>query len=390
MSQNSNGNMSDARMKRGLEILESKRITENVDGSFAVPSQTRGDLIYDVRLIGNTWVCNCPDFETRTVKACKHIYATKFWIATNTYLQGKPKPRVLSDGVKQCDRCGSINVIRYGNSSGKQRYYCKDCGHKFSEETLLKKAKYNPEIITLTLDLYFSGLSLRKIARNINDHFNMELNYSTIYTWIQRYIPVISEYVNSLAPQLSESWHADELFVKMKGGKPYKGNTGIAFLWNIMDRKTRFLLASKLSEARDKNGAILAFKEAIKNANDNVPDRIYTDSLKVYKEGILESYDNLPAFKQPNHVAKCGIGKPHKSNNRIERLNGTLRERVKVQRGWKSMDTPIAEGQRIQYDFVKPHMALEGQTPAERAGINVAGKNKWMDLLQFALATDTR
>lgn len=27
------------------------------------------------------------------------------------------------------------------------------------------------------------------------------------------------------------------------------------------------------------------------------------------------------------------------------------------------MKTPLAEGQRIQYNFVKPHMALEGQTP---------------------------
>ncbi len=39
----------------------------------------------------------------------------------------------------------------------------------------------------------------------------------------------------------------------------------------------------------------------------------------------------------------------------------------------------------IQYNFVKPHMAVEGQTPAERAGIEVKRRNKWMDLLQFAI-----
>jgi transposase InsO family protein len=69
-------------------------------------------------------------------------------------------------------------------------------------------------------------------------------------------------------------------------------------------------------------------------------------------------------------IAKAGITKPHANNNRIERLNGTLRERVKVQRRWKSMETPLAEGQRIHYNFVKPHQALEGMTPAQRAGIN--------------------
>jgi hypothetical protein len=54
------------------------------------------------------------------------------------------------------------------------------------------------------------------------------------------------------------------------------------------------------------------------------------------------------------------------------------------------MGTPIAEGQRIAYSFVKPHMALEGQTPAQRAGIYVVnGKNKWLDLLQLALTTQS-
>ncbi len=66
----------------------------------------------------------------------------------------------------------------------------------------------------------------------------------------------MSNYVNSLVPQLSKEWRADELFVKMKGGEKRKDQSGIAYLWNIMDRESRFLIASKLSEKRDINGAI--------------------------------------------------------------------------------------------------------------------------------------
>ena len=44
-----------------------------------------------------------------------------------------------------------------------------------------------------------------------------------------------------------------------------------------------------------------------------------------------------------DHIAKCGITKSHSNNNRVERLNGTLRERVKVQRGWKTPKSAIAE-----------------------------------------------
>jgi len=36
-------------------------------------------------------------------------------------------------------------------------------------------------------------------------------------------------------------------------------------------------------------------------------------------------------------------------------------------------------------NFVKPHAALEGQTPAERAGVGVQGENKWLSLLKASL-----
>ena len=75
----------------------------------------------------------------------------------------------------------------------------------------------------------------------------------------------------------------------------------------------------------------------------------------------------------------------------MERLNGTLSERIKVQRGWKKIATPACEGQRIHYNFVKPRMALNGETPAKRARINVVKNgNKWMDLLELAIRDTTK
>lgn len=59
--------------------------------------------------------------------------------------------------------------------------------------------------------------------------------------------------------------------------------------------------------------------------------------------------------------------------------------RVKVQRGWKNPKSHLAEGQRLHYNFVKPHAALEGQTPAQRAGVGVKGDNKWLALLKASL-----
>ena len=70
---------------------------------------------------------------------------------------------------------------------------------------------------------------------------------------------------------------------------------------------------------------------------------------------------------------------------RVERLKGTLRERVKVQRGWKNPKSAISEGQRIYYNFIKPHQALNGKTPAEKSNINVKESNKLIGLLKSSV-----
>ena len=144
---------------------------------------------------------------------CKHAFAVRFWIASRVEIQEQPKPQVFAADAIQCVKCGSIRVVKYGSNAGKQVFKCRDCGRKF-RHVLTPKTRYSPETITLTLDLYFSGLSLRKIARTLNDHFDMNLGNATVYRWIQTYVPQISEYANSLSPQLSDTWHADELFVR--------------------------------------------------------------------------------------------------------------------------------------------------------------------------------
>ena len=80
-----------------------------------------------------------------------------------------------------------------------------------------------------------------------------------------------------------------------------------------------------------------------------------------------------------------GINKPHAFSERSVQSFNSIARRVKVQRGWKSFESAIPEGQRIHYNFVKPHQALEGQTPAQRAGIGINSKNKWLELLEKSL-----
>jgi putative transposase len=53
-------------------------------------------------------------------------------------------------------------------------------------------------------------------------------------------------------------------------------------------------------------------------------------------------------------------------------------------RGLKKPDTPILTGYQIFRNYVRPHMALKGKTPAEVCGIKIEGLDKWKTLIENA------
>ena len=68
----------------------------------------------------------------------------------------------------------------------------------------------------------------------------------------------------------------------------------------------------------------------------------------------------------------------------MERLNGEVRDREKVMRGLKKMETPILRGYQLFHNYIRPHEGLNGKTPAEACGINIQCENKWLTIIQNA------
>jgi len=371
----------DRRALRGCDMLangsEPKQIEENV---FEVPSQSSNDEVYTVLMNEDGWSCSCPDHRTRNV-TCKHIYAVKFWLSLKKKLaKDEVVKAIVAEADKEdkpvCKFCGAPDVIRYGKKHGKQNYFCKRCERKFVNNGEFQRLKFSPKLISLTLDLYFKGVSLRKITDHVKQFYELKVSHVTVYNWIERYIGILNDYVSSLEPEVSDVWHTDEMALNIGGN--------MEWLWNVMDKETRFQLANIISKTRRLEDARRVFQTAKRMARDRRPKEIVTDGLHQYPKAIKKEFDTV---RKTKHIRNVGLQSGAECNNLIERLNGTIRERTKVLRGLEIEETPIIDGQRIYYNFIRPHMALEGKTPAQMAGLELGLEgNRWLGLLTQAMA----
>jgi len=280
-----------------------------------------------------------------------------------------------------CTHCGSENYIKYGKKNGKQHYLCKSCNRKFVDNLFFERMKGDPKIICLTLDLYFKGVSLRKISHHLKQFYNLNITHVTVFRWINRYICIMDEYVRQFKPQLSEIWNVDEMMVSVNGDWFY--------LWNVIDDETRFHLASVISKERKIADARKVLITAKKRSHGSKPSYIITDGLKSYKKAIDDEFHTVKC--DTIHIGNVGIrgkhaGKDIFDNNLVERLHGTIRERNKTQRGLKDEYSAFIRGHQVYYNFIRPHTSLFDNTPAEIAGVNLnLGNKRWENLLMQSI-----
>lgn len=139
------------------------------------------------------------------------------------------------DEVKICKYCGSRKIRRQGirkNKTGSvQRISCRDCGKRFSANIGFRYRRYTKETITDCLQMYFSGMSERKISEFFEVK-GLKIDHSTIHRWIQRYIRVSARYMDSIKPYVGNTFRADEVWVNVEDKKKY--------LFASMDDETRF------------------------------------------------------------------------------------------------------------------------------------------------------
>jgi len=369
---------------RGLEIIgkgnQIKRITPDM---YRVNSQTNHGSYLVVKK-GSDWSCECPDHKCRN-EVCKHIHAIHF--SLNLRQRVAVQNLGIEDVTREgCRICGSSNIIKLGLRHNKrgdvQKFMCKECGHYYSDNEGFEFAKVTPKAITIALDLFFKGVSLRKICDHLKQFEGIDVTHPAVLKWIRKYIELMKSYVDKFTPQVSGMWHSDEMMINVRKTKATeKGNYD--WLWNLMDHETRFLLASQVTKQRETKDAREVFCQAKEVANGQIPDFVVTDKLRSYDGAFNKEFFTL---RNPRtRHAKLKNIREGTNNNIVERLNGTKRERLKVMRGLDRDGSAqkFAEADRLYYNFIRPHMALNGKTPAEVANINLQlGQNRWESLIR--------
>jgi transposase-like protein len=115
------------------------------------------------------------------------------------------------------------------------------------------------------------------------------------------------------------------------------------------------------------------------------PMAVVTDGLRAYQDAITKEFFTLKAPKT-EHVRIPNI-RDRSNNNMVERLHGTIRQRNKVMRGLDAEDSAqtMMDGMRIYYNFIRPHTALDGKTPAQKANIDAKlNEARWLSLIKNA------
>jgi transposase-like protein len=223
------------------------------------------------------------------------------------------------------------------------------------------------------MQLYFSGESLRNTSRSLR-MMGVEVSYQTVWNWIEKYTALMEKYLEKITPKVSNTWRADELYVKIKGNMKY--------VFAMMDDETRFWIAQEVANTKDTHDARHLFQMARERAGKR-PQILITDGLRSYHDAWLKEYRTNKQIDSTVHIRNITLAGTH-NNNKMERMNGEVRDREKVMRGLKKPDTPILTGYQIYHNYIRPHEGLDGKTPAEMAGVTVEGENKWLTLIQNA------
>ncbi len=286
----------------------------------------------------------------------------------------------LNISMIKCKHCSSLNFSKKGfrktEYRGKiQKYYCKDCHKLFTNDDGFYRMRNKQEIITMSIDMYISNLSSRKMRNQLSRHLNTKISHMSILDWVRRYTLKVSKFVDKLGYNMGNSFYADETLIDCEGRDDR--------FWCCIDWDTRLITGVHYSLA---GNPIEAQKFLFKSIQKGKPKFIQTDGGVFYPKAFRKLFysNKIGGLTVEHKIQNASVTKIH--NYRIETVFMKLKDRVDDFRGLKALwSAPILMNALIiQHNFIEAHTTLE-DVPCERAGANLnLGDNRWLDLIKLS------
>jgi len=294
----------------------------------------------------------------------------------------------------KCPECLSKQVtkrgFRYTERREKiQKYFCKDCKHRFVLDNPFFRMRNQEQIITQCMDLYYSGMSFRKIADHLKRFFPKNVNASTIYRWILKFVPMMENFTDKQEIKAGWQLQGDEVEYKRRASAKQRGIRNEYFI-DVIDMDSRFIVSSSYQKDR----TIPILNKIYRNAKRKVGEQvkvISTDGLMSYPRVIKKTFSMK--MVKGGKIAKTSkiIHQVIKSdsggfNYKIERFHNTLRERTKIMCGFHGCITSaqtLMKGFEIYYNWIRNHQGIECLTPSQIAcpNVQIQNKNGWLELI---------
>ena len=284
----------------------------------------------------------------------------------------------------KCRHCGSEEFSKEGFRKtlkrGKiQKFRCLKCKRNFTNDDGFFRMRNNSKIITMSVDMYLSNLSSRKMRNQLARHLDEKIHHSTILDWVRKYVLKVHNYVEKLGYNFGDWFYADETEINRAGNWDR--------FWACVDWDTRLITGVHYSLGKGNTEEAITFlKKAVSKGK---PKYIQTDSALFYPKAFQKLFYTNKIGSKGDLVVKHKIQNYQRTrihNYKIETVFMKIKDRVDDFRGLKALwSAPILLiGLVIQHNFIERH-STTNKVPCELAGVNLdLGINRWLGLIRLA------